>query len=131
MRWHSGTTWTLTYLAWCRAPARYTAGRLLLSLVVGSCSAVAFAVAWLTLRSSLLQCVHSRKPRSSRAADLWLVCKLLPHYSSPEAQRGDACVAAVEAFVLRLFAADCLTPTSSVAQMWADEAARNPFCLAE
>ena len=56
-----------------------------------------------------------RRARSSRAADLWLVCKLLPHYSSPEAQRGDAS-AAVEAFVLRMFAADCLTPTPSVAQ---------------
>ena len=38
-------------------------------------------------------------------------------------------VAAVEAFVLRLFAADCLTPTPSVAQK--AEAARNPFCLGE
>ena len=58
--------------------------------------------------------ICARRARSSRAADLWLVCKLLPHYSSPEAQRGDAS-AAVEAFVLRMFAADCLTPTPSVA----------------
>ena len=72
--------------------------------------------------------ICARRARSSRAADLWLVCKLLPHYSSPEAQRGDAS-AAVEAFVLRMFAADCLTPTPSVAQK--AEAARNPFCLGE